>query len=194
MLDDIIAVTNRKLCERPFEEQIERVCKLKPKAIILREKDLSEADYEQLVLNVFYICKKYDVPLIAHTYAATAIKLGIKNVHFSIENLRKYINKTNETNENIENNIKLGCSIHSVKEAVEAEKLGASYITAGHIYKTDCKKGVEPRGLEFLKEVCRNVDIPVYAIGGIQLEGGKREQVIKCGASGSCIMSGLMNI
>ena len=38
----IIAVSNRKLCERPFLEQIERVCQMKPQAIILREKDLSE--------------------------------------------------------------------------------------------------------------------------------------------------------
>ena len=39
----IIAVSNRKLCERPFLEQIERVCQMKPQAIILREKDLSDS-------------------------------------------------------------------------------------------------------------------------------------------------------
>ena len=36
----IIAVSNRKLCNRPFLEQIERVCKIHPEAVILREKDL----------------------------------------------------------------------------------------------------------------------------------------------------------
>ena len=35
----IIAVSNRKLCNRPFLEQIERVCKIHPEAVILREKD-----------------------------------------------------------------------------------------------------------------------------------------------------------
>ena len=34
----IIAVSNRKLCNRPFLEQIERVCKIHPEAVILREK------------------------------------------------------------------------------------------------------------------------------------------------------------
>ena len=34
----VIAVSNRKLCERPFLKQIERVCQMKPQAIILREK------------------------------------------------------------------------------------------------------------------------------------------------------------
>lgn len=44
---NIIAVTNRKLCERPFPEQVERICQMHPKALILREKDLSESAYEQ---------------------------------------------------------------------------------------------------------------------------------------------------
>ena len=38
----IIAVTNRSLCERPFLEQIKRVCETKPAALILREKDLQD--------------------------------------------------------------------------------------------------------------------------------------------------------
>lgn len=52
----------------------------------------------------------------------------------------------------------------------EAEQLGASYLTAGHIYATDCKRGLPPRGLGFLKEVCREVSIPVYGIGGIKFD------------------------
>ena len=50
--------------------------------------------------------------------------------------------------------VKIGVSIHSAEEAKEAVSLGASYLTAGHIFTTDCKKGVPARGLEFLKEVC----------------------------------------
>ena len=65
---------------------------------------------------------------------------------------------------------RLGISIHSVEEAKEAEQLGASYLTAGHIYATDCKRGLPPRGLGFLKEVCREVSIPVYGIGGIKFD------------------------
>lgn len=40
--DRLIAVTNRHLCQRPFLEQLERVCRYQPKAVILREKDLTE--------------------------------------------------------------------------------------------------------------------------------------------------------
>ena len=193
MLNDVIAVTNRKLSQRPFLEQIKRVCQLRPEAIILREKDLSETEYAKLAEEVYNITTSYDVRLIIHTYINVARELGINTVHISLHNMREY-RKEFIDNVNKTNNIKTGCSIHSVEEAVEARNMGASYITAGHVYATDCKKGLAPRGLDFLKNVCDSVDIPVYAIGGIDIDDGRRKEVKKYGAAGSCIMSGMMKV
>ena len=193
MLNDVIAVTNRKLSQRPFLEQIKRVCQLRPEAVILREKDLSETEYAKLAEEVYNITTSYDVRLIIHTYINVARELGINTVHMSLHNMREY-RKEFIDNVNKINNIKTGCSIHSVEEAVEARNMGASYITAGHVYATDCKKGLAPRGLDFLKNVCDSVDIPVYAIGGINIDDGRREEVKKYGAAGSCIMSGMMKV
>lgn len=206
MLNDVIAVTNRKLSQRPFMEQIKRVCQLQPEAIILREKDLSETEYAKLAKEVYNITKSYDVRLIIHTYINVARELGINTVHMSLDNMRKYkgsfIDDTDDTHNKADIcnkagnniNIQIGCSIHSKDDAVEAWNMGAAYITAGHIYATDCKKGLAPRGLDFLKEVCGSVDIPVYAIGGIDIDDGRREEVKKYGAAGSCIMSGMMRV
>ena len=193
MLNDVIAVTNRKLSQRPFVEQIKRVCQLRPEAVILREKDLSETEYAKLAEEVYNITTSYDVRLIIHTYINVARELGINTVHMSLHNMREY-RKEFIDNVNKINNIKTGCSIHSVEEAVEARNIGASYITAGHVYATDCKKGLAPRGLDFLKNVCDSVDIPVYAIGGINIDDGRRKEVKKYGAAGSCIMSGMMKV
>lgn len=193
MLNDVIAVTNRKLSQRPFLEQIKRVCQLRPEAIILREKDLSETEYAKLAEEVYNITTSCDVRLIVHTYINVARELGINTVHMSLHNMREY-RKEFIDNVNKINNIKTGCSIHSVEEAVEARNMGASYITAGHVYATDCKKGLAPRGLDFLKNVCDSVDIPVYAIGGIDIDDGRRKEVKKYGAAGSCIMSGMMKV
>lgn len=44
-----------------------------------------------------------------------------------------------------------------MEDALKAQQLGATYVTAGHIYTTNCKKGLPPRGLEFLGEVCNAV-------------------------------------
>lgn len=51
-------------------------------------------------------------------------------------------------------------------------------------------KGTAGRGLEFLKQVCESVRIPVYAIGGIDPENSK--EVMAAGATGVCVMSGAM--
>ena len=40
-----------------------------------------------------------------------------------------------------------------VDEAKEVENLGANYVVAGHIFETECKKGLEPRGLKFIKDL-----------------------------------------
>ena len=63
-------------------------------------------------------------------------------------------------------------------------------MSAGHIFATDCKKDLPPRGLEFLKEVCNSVTIPVYAIGGIKLSDVQMDEITK----GGCIMSGMMSL
>lgn len=84
----------------------------------------------------------------------------------------------------------IGASTHSVEDARRAKELGASYITAGHVFATDCKKGLAPRGLQFLADVCDSVDIDVYAIGGISENNMK--QCIGRGAKGVCMMSGFM--
>ena len=76
MYRDLIAVTNRHLCSRPFTEQITRVCKLHPKALILREKDLPEEEYFSLARQVKEICEQFKVPFIPHFYPAVAPASG----------------------------------------------------------------------------------------------------------------------
>lgn len=184
----IIAVSNRKLCERPFTEQIERVCQIKPEAIILREKDLSEEEYKILAERIMEICTQYQVRCILHTFWKTAAYLGGTSIHLPMAELRKLPEEEKKHFKEI------GTSVHSVEEAEEAVNLGATYLTAGHIYATNCKKGVPPRGLGFLKEVCSKVKLPVYAIGGIRFAQEQWEELKQAGAKGGCIMSGMMNL
>ena len=147
---NIIAVTNRKLCERPFLEQVERICQMHPKALILREKDLSESAYEAMAGQVLKICGRYDIPCMLHSFVEVARRLHHPYIHLPLFLLEEYCGKLNDFRI-------VGSSIHSPEEAVRAQKAGATYVTAGHVYVTDCKKGLPPRGLEFLKEVCTKV-------------------------------------
>ncbi len=183
-MSDIICVTNRKLCKEDFLTRIESIAAMHPKAVILREKDLTEAEYTQLAEKVMEICRRYGTQCILHTFINAAVKLGCDSIHLPLPVLR-------ETSEADKARFRvIGCSCHSAEEAREAVSLGATYMTAGHVFATDCKKGLPPRGLEFLRQVCSTVDIPVYAIGGISAEN--MDDVRKAGAAGGCIMSGFM--
>ena len=112
-----------------------------------------------------------------------AKRLNHKKIHLSLPMLEKHYNE-------VKNFEKVGVSIHSLEEGERAITLGATYLTAGHIFQTDCKKDLEPRGLAFLENICRGVDVPVYAIGGISKDNIKL--VKETGAKGACLMSSLM--
>lgn len=142
------------------------------------------------------ICKTYKVPCILHNFWQIAVKLNSNQIHLPLPVLRQLVNQAviQEKNQGSGTFYQIGTSVHSVEEAVEAEKLGASYLVAGHIYATDCKKGVPPRGIGFLKEVCDAVRLPVYGIGGIHFEPEQWRELVRAGAKGGCIMSGMMTL
>lgn len=181
-----ICVTNRALALHPFEEQIARVLATRPYALILREKDLSEADYEKLAEKVRSLCDDSETQLILHSFPDVAAKLGVSALHMP---LAKILAMTDEEKAPFTTR---GVSVHSVEDAILAERAGATYVTAGHIFATDCKKGLPGRGLDFLRDVCAAVDIPVYAIGGI--DETNADACIVAGAAGVCMMSGYMKL
>ena len=183
-MSDILCVTNRKLCREDFLARIERIAACHPAGIILREKDMQPEDYQKLAAAVMDICERYGVKCILHSFTDVAIFLHADAIHLPLHLLRemKQDQKACFTD--------LGASCHSVEDALEAQALGCTYITAGHVFETDCKKGLPGRGLEFLRNVCTAVDIPVYGIGGI--DSGNIAFVRDAGASGACLMSSLM--
>ena len=68
MYKNFVCVTDRKISCAPFLQQIETICALRPKALILREKDLTEAEYTQLAQKVQAVCKTCGVKFIVHTF------------------------------------------------------------------------------------------------------------------------------
>ena len=194
-------ITNRKLCENEnLERQIEKIFSAYKKkiflenfeivALTLREKDLGKNEYLKLVEKIYPICQKYRIDLILHQNYDLNLdkKYKIEGIHLSYDNF-KSLNK-NIREGLIKKYKRIGVSIHSLEEAKDVENLGATYVVAGHIFETDCKKGLEPRGLNFIKELSSILTIPIFAIGGINEENSNL--VLNSGAFGVCMMSSLM--
>jgi thiamine-phosphate pyrophosphorylase len=84
----------------------------------------------------------------------------------------------------------IGCSAHTLDQAKAAEADGADYLGVGPIYESTTKMARAPLGCGTLREICAEVDIPVYAIGGIRVE--RCGEVLAAGAAGVAVASGLL--
>ncbi|MFN3393103.1 MAG: thiamine phosphate synthase, partial [Candidatus Thermochlorobacter sp.] len=70
-----------------------------------------------------------------------------------------------------------------------AQEHGADFIIFGHIFETESKPALPPRGLAALKDVVQSVKIPVFAVGGITAANAKL--CLEHGASGVAVISAL---
>lgn len=179
----VICVTHRLLCPDDFLKRLDRIAAQHPYAIVLREKDLSESEYEALARDCLRICQKHDVPLNLNSQIAVARRIGCDGIHLPFHLLLQHKNELGDFS-------RVGVSLHSPEEAAQLADTPATYVQAGHVFPTDCKAGVPPRGLSFLRAVCQATDLPVFGIGGITAE--RYPAVLQTGAAGACIMSGLM--
>ena len=183
-----IVITNRHLVQGDFLMQLEKVTKLHPHALILREKDLADDAYESLAKKVFDLCKREDITFFLHTKIEIARKIGCQNIHLSIPVL-KGLSET-EKKALTEDFCEISISCHSMEDVEIAMAGGATQIILGTIFETECKKGVLGKGVEFVREICQKCPLPVYAIGGMNLQ--RLPLVIDAGAAGCCMMSGFM--
>lgn len=177
----IISISNRKLCTDDFLSRLESISNSGVESIYLREKDLPQKEYKSLAEKVLKICDNCDIYIVKYIYVAKI--LNCDSVHLSF---RDFISNYND----LKDFKNISVSVHSVDEAIQSENLGATRLITGHIFPTDCKKNIAPRGLEYLKYICSNVNIPVYAIGGITPQNAYK--TVQFGADGICVMSSLM--
>lgn len=185
----LIVVTDSATCPRPLPKQIERLAKLtelRPQAVILRAKALDKAAYRTLALQAQQSCEAAGIPLILHSDWQLAHDLGIMHLPLALLRQLPACERAHFT--------WLSTSVHSVEDAIEAQALGATVLIAGHIYTTQCKAGLAPRGLGFLQNLCSTVNLPVYAIGGISFDAAQHAELQANGARGACVMSAYMRL
>lgn len=82
----------------------------------------------------------------------------------------------------------LGLSARDYDEALEMSLCGADYLGVGPIFPTGSKPDAAPPiGLTELARICRDVRLPIVAIGGINAKNLR--QVIEAGAAGAAVVA-----
>lgn len=182
----IYLITNRKLVsnEEEFLQVIKECSENGVDNIILREKDLGLDDLVKLGNKVKEVIDENKTKLILNSNIEGGIKLKAYGIHLPFQEFIKVDNKL------IYDFKEVGVSVHSLEEAIEADKKGASYVLVSHIFNTECKKGLEPKGVDFISKVKKEVSCKVVALGGILPSNVK--EVKNTGCEGIAVMSTLM--
>lgn len=169
---------------KSLESQVELALKGGATILQLREKSLNYDDFLEQALRLKPICKKYRVPLIINDNVEVALEADADGVHVGQEDMQ-----AKEAREKLGPDKIIGVSCKTVDEALEAQTRGADYLGVGAIFPTKSKEDADPISFEALNEIVEAVDIPVVAIGGIELKN--IAQLQESGISGVSVISAI---
>lgn len=164
-LGGLCFITDRSICKLSCEEMSLLVMKAGVKWIQYREKSKTRKEMYEDSVKLRKLTKDHQVVFIVNDYADIALSVDADGVHLGQDDLplkeaRRIMGKKKI----------IGISTHNVEQAIAAEKGGADYIGFGPVFHTETKDAGRPIGTDMLREVKKQIHIPVVAIGGIDLE------------------------
>ena len=183
----LYAVTDRAWVGRQtLPEQVEAALKGGATCVQLREKELDGTALLEEAKVLAALCRRYGVPLIINDNVEVALASGADGVHVgqddqTVEQVRRLAG----------DRLIVGVSAHSVEQALAAQAGGADYLGVGAVFATATKSDAHVLPRETLAEICRAVDIPVVAIGGIGEDN--LLQLAGTGVDGAALVSAIFS-
>ncbi|GBR76048.1 thiamine-phosphate pyrophosphorylase [Candidatus Termititenax persephonae] len=170
-LEKIIAVRAR--LARPFDHDV-YVISADPAVLLdavrngsrivqLRDKESGVDVVCQKLLSVKRLKESHDFSLIVNDYPELVARVGLDGVHVGQDTDAAAVRQA------IGADKILGLTTHNIEQAKKAVELKVNYISAGPIWATPTKPRRQPVGLEYVREVAANIELPFVAIGGIDL-------------------------
>lgn len=173
---DLYVVITEKMCKgRPSEFVLEECLKAGVRLVQFREKEGDDRMKYKKAIQFRKITNDYDALLIIDDHIDLALIVDADGVHLGQSDLPIYEARR------IAPNLIIGASTHSLEQALKAQKEGASYVNIGPLFPTQTKTtSVPPLGVEALKKISPNLNIPFTCMGGIKLSN--IDEVLKYGA------------
>ena len=155
------------------------------KTIQLRDKTQSKKELLPIAQQLKSLCSDHDALFIVNDYPDLAMAADADGLHLGQDDLPIRVARRLLPIDKL-----LGCSVATVKQAISAESEGANYIAVGAIYPTESKETTEVIGLEMLRLIKKQVNLPLVAIGGITTDNVA--EVMASGASSVAVISAIM--
>jgi thiamine-phosphate pyrophosphorylase len=178
-------ITDSKLSIKGNMSDVENALKAGCKIIQYREKNKSTKELIKDAKKIKENCKKKAIFLI-NDRIDVALAVNSDGVHLGQDDMPFDLARKILGNKKI-----IGLTVHNLKEAINAEKIGADYISLSPIFNTNTKSDAgKACGIQTIKIVKKNVNLPIVAIGGINKDNVG--QVIKAGADGIVAISAVI--
>lgn len=183
-LPRIMLVTDRASChDLPWA--VEQALRGGIRLIQLREKDLPARELLALARTLRELTRRWDAMLLVNDRVDVALLSKADGVHLGEAAL-----PVADARSLLPPNAVVTVAAHSLATAKEAEADGADAVVLGTIFPTDSKPGRAPAGLSFLREIVRSVQLPVFAIGGIDPD--RAAMVLREGAYGVAVIRSVL--
>ncbi len=130
--------------------------------ILLRDETLGEEEYMREAVRIKIMCGMYDVPFLIYGNVEAAEAVDADGIVVELKDFN-----SREIRRKFGVDRSAGVFANSVKDAISAEKEGASFLFLGPVRLKDNKKKKGGVSVEEVEEICSKVSIPVVAYGGI---------------------------
>ena len=183
----IYLVTDSEILKnKDFYKSIEESLKAGVKIIQLREKNALGKEFLEKAYKLRKMTKEYNATLIINDRVDIAMLVDADGVHIGQKDI-----DAREVRRLIGKNKILGVSAKNLKEAKKAKEDGADYIGVGAMFTTSTKLDANNVSFNELQNIKVNVDIPIVAIGGINIENIKDLKIYNL--EGYAIVSAILN-
>ena len=163
-----------------YEAMVRAACEGGADIIQFRDKLITGRERYTVAAKLLKICRAANVLFIVNDAIEVALAVEADGVHLGQDDLPVTEAKKLMHPMGIKNFL-VGCSTHSLEQALEAERQGADYIGIGPVFATPTKPTYNPVGLELVRSVTKRVKVPHVAIGGI--DATNVAQVLAAGAA-----------
>ena len=153
--------------------------------IQLRGKGKSIDELADLAAELHELTARSSTSLIVNDYGEIAGQVPVEGVHVGQDDDTIELTRRKAGRE-----IVVGKSTHSLEQALAAQREGADYIGFGPIFATPTKPDYLPIGLEGISRVHADVSLPIFCIGGINIDN--LQSVIDAGAKRVVMVSALL--
>ncbi len=159
--------------------------------IQLRSKQSSPAEIRLMAESILPITRQAGVGLVINDHVSIARELGAELCHLGQEDFAATGHTVVSELRGAQSTILIGLSTHAPAQARSALAAGADYIAVGPVYATGTKPSAKPVTLDYVGWAAENINIPWFAIGGINLQN--LDEVLDAGARRICVVSAILN-